>query len=150
MLKPVYDFNKVRNKFKYDANLEIKMYQEEVKEFFDAKSLAERVDAIVDCEYVRYGTLMKMAYNGLNAAELPYPTQEGLMIEILIDEIGSIELFQVIMDKARKIVADANAVKGKKLIDGKVSKEGYSVDATKQISDMIIKESEKKAKEEKK
>jgi len=42
------------------------------------------------------------------------------------------------MFKARVIVANANALKGNKLVNGKVSKEGFTIDATQQIADMII------------
>jgi hypothetical protein len=137
MYKSVYDFNKKRNQFKYDSGLEVDMFKEEVKEFFDAESLAERVDAIVDCYYVKTGTQMKLAYNGLKQ-ELPYNDPTGLMYNILLDEVKDEQKLNDIILKATDIVCNANDLKGNKLNkDGKVSKDGFTLNPTQQIKEMI-------------
>ncbi len=157
MLKHVFEFNQNRNAFEYSADAEIKMYDEEVKEFFDAKTFAEKVDAYIDCQFVRYGTEMKLAANGQST--LPYVNQERLMYDILeasfsdkfltIDHYGQNiacnenQLLAKIIKKAQEIVCKANQLKGYDLDEnGKVIKsQAYidSVKATEQISKMIKK-----------
>jgi flagellar motility protein MotE (MotC chaperone) len=137
MLKEVYDFNKIRNGFKYDRELEMAMYAEEVKEFFDANTTAERLDALVDCSYVRMGTMLKLAYNNKSVNDLPYERNvEQIMVSILVEEIGQ-ELFDRVIRLAEEIVCDCNS---KKLIktnkNGKVVK-GDIPDATKLIDEML-------------
>jgi hypothetical protein len=136
MYKSVYEFNKNRNQFKYDASLEVKMFKEEVREFYEANTLAERVDAIVDCYYVKTGTQMKLAYNN-KPLELPYVDSTGLMYNILLDEVKDEQKLNDIILKATDIVCKANELKGSKLVDGKVSKDGFNIPVTKQIEDMI-------------
>ncbi len=137
MFKEVYEFNKIRNGFEYNVELESKMLKEEITEFFEADSLAERVDAYIDTEYVYFGTEMKTIAAGVeNGFDDLYLRAKNMMQNIIAEEVGY-ENLEVIITKARKIVCDANAIKGKKLVDGKVSKENYNIDATSQISKMI-------------
>ena len=156
----VYKFNQMRNEFEWDSQLEIKMYQEEAREFFDAKNLAQRVDAVIDCQYVRMGTEMKMAANGIQT--MPYQNREYLMHEIIANEIEAkftpmsqhgdsltscndgYNLVNVIMGKAQKIVCQANELKGlAKSAEGKVLKDASyeeKINATHQIAAMIDEE----------
>jgi len=137
MLHEVYEFNKVKNGFKYDYELEISMYNEEVKEFFDGNTTAERLDALVDCSYVRMGTMCKLGYNNLSISDLPYDKSvEGLMVSILVEEMGQ-DLFNRAIRLAEDIVCAANACKPDTLVDGKVAKNADTPDATAQIDDML-------------
>ena len=136
MYKSVMDFNSKRNGFKYDEELEIKMFTEEVREFYDATTLAERIDAIVDCYYVKTGTQMKLAYSN-RKLELPYVDSTGLMYNILLDEVKDEQKLNEIILKATDIVCKTNELKGNKLVNGKVSKDGFNIPVTKQIEDMI-------------
>lgn len=148
MLKEVYEFNKEKNGFKYDEALEIKMYKEEVKEFFDANTTSERLDALVDCSYVRMGTMCKLAYNGKGVHDLPYDKSvESLMVSILVEELGQ-HMFDKVIRLAEDIVCNANAGKPNVLIDGKVSKDKNTIDATKQIEEMLEYEQRLQAKVE--
>ncbi len=138
----VYAFNADRNNFKYDKANEIKMYREEVQEFFEAKTIAQRLDALVDCEYVRMGTMLKLANVGrCYEKDMPYPTtSEKLMVSILIEELGA-SLFDKVIRLAEEIVCEINATKGKSLDkDGKVQKDGLITDATVLIGVMLEEE----------
>lgn len=137
MLKEVYEFNKIRNGFAYDRDLEIEMYGEEVKEFFDSNTTAERLDALVDCSYVRMGTMCKLGYNKMDIGNLPYyKSVESLMVSILVEEMGQ-ELFDRAIRLAEDIVCEANATKTKKKTKGKVSKDKNVPNATEQIDNML-------------
>jgi len=118
---------------------ELKMLREEIREFWSAETIAERVDAFVDTDYVWLGTLVKCSYNTYS---IPKEIKDGieaslhLMSAYLTDELGN--ACSEIIDNARDIVCSANAEKGKNLDkDGKVTKEGFTRDATAEISTMI-------------
>ena len=104
MIKKVLDFNIARNKLAYNAENEIAMYNEEVKEFFEAKTVAERLDSLIDCEYVRIGTMLKLAYNGMDYEnDLPFNRNaEKLMVSVIEAELGS-DLFNIVTPIAEKI-----------------------------------------------
>lgn len=159
MLLHVFEFNKKRNGFKYDGSLEILMYGEEVREFFDATNLAERFDALVDCQYVRLGTQLKMQRNGISLWPYNYDV-EYTMEELIRSELkeqfvpfssfGSTQcsdredLFSKLLTYSQKIVCKANQIKGSKLDEnGKVLKDdAYKerINATKQIALMLEEE----------
>lgn len=142
MIIEVVEFNKKRNNLELDRTLELNMINEEIHEFWDATTVAERVDAFVDTEYVWIGTQVKYSFNG-NPVEsdfTEYVNQSlDLMGSYLAEELG--EKANEVIYKARKIVCDANARKGtKRNKDGKVEKgKEYSekIDATKEIALMI-------------
>ena len=146
MYVAVYEFNKARNQFAFNAEHEQKMFNEEKKEFYEANSLAERVDALVDCKFVALGTQMKMDANGILKA--PYHNDVYLMENILREEIEGISnevfgchdgRFEKIMRKAETIVCQANELKTKQLDkNGKVIK-GDIPNATELIAKMIDK-----------
>ncbi len=150
MYEHVYKFNAVRNQFAFDINTEVKLYEEEVQEFFTAKTFGERVDAYVDCVYVRLGTEMKMAAAGKTIS--PYANRESLMYSILESEFatgfhpyefnglscGDYGKLAEIIKKAQKIVCDANAMKPYELDEnGKVIKDEKVMNATVLIHNMI-------------
>ena len=139
MLLEVLEFNKKRNKFRYDSELEVKMFNEEVQEFFDATTTAERVDALIDAMYVKLGTMCKLSYNGLDAEVLPYPhkTTIDIMTNIVQTELG--ENYLRVIKEAERIVCEINATKGNRLVDGKVAKVSDIRDATKEIASVIEK-----------
>jgi hypothetical protein len=141
MLVEILDFNKKRNNFDLVLELEISMLKEEIQEFFDATTLAERIDAYVDTEYVFIGTKMKCAYNGykINPDLVVWVDESlALMEEILNEMIGTGRLKNKIMNKARKIVADINALKVSELDEnGKVKKQKDLPNATEEIAQML-------------
>jgi len=143
MYKEVMNFNRERNGFKLDAELEAAMLEEEIKEFYDAETLAGRVDARIDLEFVWIGTILKSAYNqAILGKKLKKNIKKDLrlMDKILLEEMSPTTLGRV-LDKARVIVCNANALKGKQLDDnGKVKKdEAYikAINATELIDKML-------------
>ena len=151
-MKAIYDFNQIRNQFKFSEKLEIEMWEEEKREFYDATTLAERVDAYCDCRYVSIGTSMKMDANGIRVC--PYNSDVYMLEEIIREEIDGANYgnnggtmtscyggkTDVILRKAMKIVCDANALKLNQLNkDGKVEKQADLPNATELIAKMIEK-----------
>jgi len=143
-LNAVRDFNKKRNGFELDYELEMNMLKEEIREFLDAEDLAEMVDAYVDVMYVFSGTRMKYSYGFRLLPEeftLLVDEFESIAYEIMLEKVGSKNTLNDIINKAKEIVANANAMKGTKLDEnGKVFKdEEYkkAIDATEQIRNML-------------
>jgi len=139
MYKEVMVFNQERNQLKWDMNLELNMIREEIKEFWDAETVAERMDAFVDTEYVWLGTQMKASYNTVAISdELMNSVRQtlGIMADILAEELGM--WMAECYNNARSIVCEINAMKGtKKTEGGKVEKHKGLRDATKEIALMI-------------
>ncbi len=139
MYVEVLKFNKERNQLVWDMNNELKMLKEEIQEFWDAETVAERLDALVDTEYVWIGTQIKASYNTVAIPDGLASGIEGsisLMEEYLQEELGD-KIYEC-LGKAREIVCRANAHKGKELDkDGKVMKDGKVPNATKDIALMI-------------
>ena len=139
MIKEVTEFNVKRNQLAFDMNLELKMVQEEIREFWDAETVAERLDALVDTEYVWIGTQIKASYNTVALPdELVNSIRQtlGLMGDILAEELGM--HMSDCYHSARKIVCEINNMKGTdKDEDGKVKKHKELRDATKEIALMI-------------
>ena len=142
MLLAIYNFNRPRNKFEWNPVNEKDMLSEEIKEFFDATSVAERLDARVDTGYVWEGTKMKAV---ANAEVLSETFKEGIETAIeLFDSILMEELdlntieYRGVLAKAMKIVCDANALKPyEKDGKGKVKKNKDTPNATKLIEQML-------------
>jgi len=142
MIIDVVNFNKKRNKLAWNDVLEIKMLDEEIREFWDATTVAERVDAYIDTQYVWIGTRVKASYNSvainIDVRNTINQTLE-LMEDYLKEELG--KHYDTVIANAKKIVCSANELKGSKLNeDGKVIKdEKYraAIDATKSIALMI-------------
>jgi len=137
MLIDVIEFNRKRNGFKLDVELELSMLKEEVQEFFDATTTAERLDAYIDTEYVYNGTKMKIAYNVAPVnpdLEKWIDDSLTLMYRVLKEEgIGDLTIAN-----ARKIVADINALKINKLDEnGKVMKQEDLPNATEEIAKLL-------------
>jgi len=106
MLKEVMEYNKI-NGLKLVSKTEIATYAKQVRKFFDGNSTADRINSLVDCEYVRFGTQIKMAYNGVT--ELPYDKSvEQIMVSILLEEIPK-SIFDTVIRQAEKIVCTDNA-----------------------------------------
>lgn len=143
MYVKIYEFNKTRNNFSFDADTEIALFAEEKKEFYAAETLADMVDALVDCEYVAFGTAMKMDAN--NITEWPYDRSTAMMATILTDALSTHikstvdvnALFTLIVQSSMQIVCDINALKTKSLDEnGKVIK-GDIPNATESIADLL-------------
>jgi len=139
VIKEVTEFNIKRNQLAFDLNLELKMVQEEIREFWDATTTAERLDALIDTEYVWIGTQVKASYNTKALPdELVNGMRQtmGLMGDYLAEELGM--HMSSCYYEARKIVCEINATKGTaKDADGKVMKKKDIRDATKEIAIMI-------------
>ena len=133
------EFNKKRNQLVLNMKLELDMVREEIKEFWDAETVAQRLDALVDTEYVWLGTQIKASYNTFHLPdELVSSMRQtlGIMGDVLAEELGMhmAECYHL----ARKIVCDINAMKGTaKTEEGKVKKHKELRDATKEIALMI-------------
>ncbi len=147
-MKNVYLFNQKRNQFKLDEKLEDDMYLEEVKEFFDAIDMADRIDAILDVKYVWNGTKMKYAMAG---KELPVEwvqrSEEFIAMAnsiIIMDFDDNHQLASKLMKEFWIIVCDCNALKVAKLdANGKVLKkqEGMELEipnATELIREKLV------------
>jgi hypothetical protein len=138
----VYKFNQTRNEFVLNEDLEWAMLKEEVAEFYEAESLAERIDAMVDVRYVFEGTQMKY-----NKAGKEFPEDMNrwigqfhrLSTTIVAEELGDNSQFmEKILNKAWKIVCEINATKPTDKDDmGKVVKFAQTRNATKEIAEMI-------------
>ena len=142
MIIAVTAFNKPRNELVLKIELEGNMLLEEIKEFWDATTIAERLDALVDTEYVWIGTRIKHSYNGMAiSVDMIRGVEDSirLMQEYLNEELG--DNYYECYTEAKKIVCQANEIKGSKLDDdGKVEKSDEykrAVDATKRIALMI-------------
>jgi hypothetical protein len=132
----VLEFNRERNGLSYDEELEIRLFTEEAREFFEAKTTAERIDAFTDMEYVRLGTVLKLSYNNLSQDELPYDvTVVDIAINILKKELGSD--FGNVLAFAERIVCEINATKGTELKNGKVTKALNIRNATEEIAQYL-------------
>jgi len=141
----VLDFNIKRNKLELDTRpegLEFQMIKEEIQEFFEATTLAEMVDAIIDVKYVYEGTKMKHSYNCVPMSQ-PLNLLVDEFTNIALDMVG-IELHKagldidIILPKAWDIVCECNAKKLAELdFNGKVIKCADTPDATVLIADMI-------------
>ncbi len=137
----VYTFNQGRNQFKLDEENEMRMLSEEITEFYEAKDLAERIDAIMDVKYVWNGTKMKYNANFKCIPEITTQlTEEFLAISsaIIVQEMNNNESgARKIMNDSWKIVCDANAMKSTNLDEnGKVIK-GNIPNATEQIRSLL-------------
>ncbi len=138
MYKEVMQFNKERNQLDWNFDNELLMLREEIREFWDAETVAQRMDALVDTEFVWIGTQMKASYAVFHLPdELVNSIRQslGVMGEVVSEELG--KDMAMCYHNARKIVCECNAMKGKELDDdGKVIK-GKIRDATKEIALMI-------------
>ncbi len=138
MYVEVMKFNKERNQLVWNMDNELKMLKEEIKEFWDAETVAQRLDALIDTEFVWIGMQMKASYNTFHIPdELVTSIRQslGIMGDVLAEELG--KDMAMCYHNARKIVCECNAMKGKELDDdGKVIK-GKIRDATKEIALMI-------------
>ncbi len=139
----VYKFNQEKCGFDLDTGNEHNMLKEELKEFFDAKTLAERVDAMIDVRYVYEGTQMKFSYAGrtLDKSISDLVGQfHRLSSTIVIQELGEQRehIMGDIMDKAWAIVCEINEEKNIGVDkNNKVKKQDDLRNATEEISDMI-------------
>lgn len=144
-MKNVLEFNIRRNKLELDTRvngLESQMLQEEIREFYEAKTLAERIDAMIDVRYVYEGTQLKYNYNMTPMCEKLTKVVgqfHRLSSTIVAQELGDdSQYLDKIMDKAWDIVCEVNAMKVAELdTDGKVIKQHDLPDATERIAEML-------------
>jgi len=149
-MKAVLEFNLRRNKLELDTRpgegsvmpLEIAMLQEEIKEFYDAKDLAERIDAMIDVRYVYEGTQLKYNYNfkpmDTNITKVVGEFHR-LSTSLVAEELGDdSQYLDKIMNKAWEIVCRINALKVAELdANGKVIKQKDLPDATQEIRELL-------------
>ena len=148
-MRNVLEFNLRRNKLALDTRpdgagrpLEVAMLREEIQEFYEATTLAERIDAMIDVRYVYEGSQLKYNYNML-------PMDEDLTkvvgqfhrisTTLVAKELGDdSQYLDKIMDKAWDIVCDCNAQKVAELdANGKVIKQEGLPNATVLIAEML-------------
>jgi len=142
-INAIVDWNKERNEFELNSNLEVNMLREEVVEYFDAETYIDRVDAVCDIIFVAVGTIAKATYAFHMAAE-------GLLAPIdfvLTDFVGrtqvegiSPEQMMPMLGEALGAVITANQQKGtEKDEDGKVKKPEGFVPPEEAIAEIIEK-----------
>ena len=140
----VLNFNKKRNNLMWNLELEQDMLGEEIKEFWCANTRAERLDALVDTEFVWIGTQIKACSNRITlekGLEEHVDVNLRFMRKVLASELG--EIFQECYSNACEIVCAANSKKGKQKDDkGKVKKDENVPNATEEIETMIVKVAE--------
>jgi len=142
---PVIEFNRKRNNFELDnrpEGLEANMLKEGIQEFYEAETLAERIEAILDALYVYSGTKIKFIYNGLvindKTIEL-FMVFLNMSLDIVEAELGDdSQYLDKIMDKAWDIVCEINAMKAAELdVNGKVIKQDDLPNATEKIAELL-------------
>jgi hypothetical protein len=126
----VVDWNKERNGFELNSDLEVDMLREEVVEYFDAEEYVDRVDAVCDIIFVAIGTISKATYAfHMASEELLSPVDF-----VLTDFVGrtqaegiDLELLVPLISECLSVVIEANEQKGtEKDENGKVKKpEGF-------------------------
>jgi len=144
MYYDVFKFNQKRNEFKFDEELETDMRTEEINEFFEAKTLAEMLDAYVDTNYVWFGTKMKAVKSGIVIGKELINYMDNvfaLMLDIMRNRIEqanfALDMWELI-EESEKIVCEINNEKISKLDkNGKVMKQKTLRDATKEIAEML-------------
>jgi len=150
-MKNVLNFNIKRNKLALDIRpkdeegtmpLEVKMLKEEIQEFYDATTLAERIDAMIDVRYVYEGTQLKYNYNFMAMDKnitLIVGEFHRYSSTIVAQELGDdSQYLDKIMDKAWDIVCDCNAQKVSELdSNGKVIKQEGLPNATVLIGELL-------------
>lgn len=141
-MKNVLLFNMRRNKMELDEKLELDMLHEEIKEFYEAETLAEQIDAMIDVRYVYEGTQLKYNYN-----LKPMPPEitkivgefhrysSTIVSQILGDDSTHLDK---IMSRAWDIVCDINELKVSELDEnGKVVKQHDLPNATHKIAELL-------------
>ena len=144
-MKDVLEFNMRRNKLGLDnrpEGLEFQMIKEEIQEFYEAKTLAERIDAMIDVRYVYEGTQLKYNYNMAPMCEKLTKVVgqfHRLSSTIVAQELGDdSQYLDKIMDKAWDIVCEINAMKAAELdVNGKVIKQDDLPNATEKIAALL-------------
>ena len=138
MLK-IIKWNKDRNQLKYSPKLEGSMLSEEAREFFEADTFIDRVDAYCDFQFVSVGTKAKLLNQTMyGIAEIRNVNKElsdyeeyfyqvtDLMNKVLEEEYESFKPkipLGKFLNLSLKIVVDANEQKSKnKNAEGKVQK----------------------------
>jgi hypothetical protein len=137
----IVDWNKKRNGFELNSDLEVNMLREEVTEYFDAAEYVDKVDAVCDVIFVAVGTIAKATYAFHMAAD-------GLLSPIdfvLTDFVGrtqeegiSAEQMMPMLSDCLGAVIEANEQKSaEKDTDGKVKKPEGFVPPEKKIAEII-------------
>lgn len=139
-------WNKERGSTKYSKYLEYKMLSEEFAEYFEAKELVDKLDAIADFIFVYEGTLYKAYLSNLPediVERLTYDCAQmfSIMFENLVDTLQLEHdglIFNVILETL-DIVIEANQQKSaNKNVDGKITKPADFVPPEKTIKEQVI------------
>jgi len=136
----------------FDPALELKMLSEEAREFFLANDYEHQLQEFADFLFVEVGTRAKffsMRHESASVLSMVIP-QWGVMNEWIVDtkeEMYEILISKadVMMDltlqekiqKALRIVVEANEAKGDKVVDGKVIKNTEHIDPRVKIKAMV-------------
>ena len=125
----IVDWNKSRNGLELSEGLEYDMLQEEMREYFDATTLVDKLDAVADTLFVGVGSVAKGAYNLLPIVSF---TEE---FDIILSDFAGrcqaedidLQFVGQLISEGLDIVIKANAQKlAEKEVNGKVKKpEGF-------------------------
>jgi len=137
----IVDWNKARNGLALNSDLEVDMLREEAKEYFDAATFVDRVDAVCDLIFVGVGTLAKTA----NAYHLVAKGLFGPIDFVITDFVGRVEAEGIMLDnlvpmlvECLDAVISANEEKGtEKDENGKIIKPDGFVPPEERIAEIV-------------
>jgi len=156
------EWNMKRNKLEYDVKLERKMLHEEFREFMEAETLVDRLDAFVDFMFVFIGTEAKYLYSinhMINGEPLAHTDVQYLLnvdsyyeymeqqvkhevVNFLFDnEISEYFCYDVageVITKVYEIVLEANEQKTQVGADGKITKPADFYPPEGKIQELLI------------
>ncbi len=136
----IADWNMERNNLDLNSKLEIEMIMEEVKEYYEADTFIDRLDAVADIIFVAVGTYTKATKN----FHLVQDNYLAPLEMVLTDFVGRYEVeginveITAVITEVLNIVIDANERKGtNKDENGKIIKPDDFISPEDTISDYI-------------
>lgn len=121
----IISWNKDRNQLIYDEILEADMLREEAREYFDATTIVDKLDAVADFLFVAVGTVSKGSYSFESTFDFTDPLDTILsdFAGVCILEDIDISFVGELVSDGLSIVIKANLQKtAEKNSDGKVQK----------------------------
>ena len=139
----ITDWNKQRNNLECVTSLEEAMLYEELREYFDATELVDKLDAVCDYLFVGVGTTVKGAFCGNS-----FIPQFADDLEVILSDFAgrcagegmALEAIGPLISDGLSTVIDANAKKlADKLANGKIAKPEGFVGPEGQLQELIDK-----------
>jgi len=139
-------WNKERGNTKYSKYLEYKMLSEEFAEYFEAKTLVGRLDAIADFIFVYEGTLYKASLSALPEDVVERLTYDcGQMFNIMFEDLAyTLQLehdglvFDIIYETLGIVVKANQQKSANKNADGKITKPIGFIPPEETIKEQVI------------